>query len=93
MKNREDYEQALKIAGAFVFEWDPCGLLSGGAPQDEYSAEVAKLVTHIPRITSASTAAQALSAVFSQAFQLEGFSVAECSDAGAAFYNQLSSAS
>jgi hypothetical protein len=92
MRNRQDYGHALQVVGGFVSEWDPCSLLSGGAPRDEYSAEVAKLVTHIPRITSPGAAAQALSVVFSQAFQPEGFSVIQCSEAGSLLYHRLSSA-
>ena len=93
MRNREDYEHALRIVDAFVSEWDPCELLSGGAPKDEYSAEVAKLVTHIPRISSPSTAAHALSAVFSSQFQPEGFNEQQCAETGARFYQCLLSAS
>ena len=93
MRSRQDYEQMLQVVGAFVSEWDPCGLLAGGAPVDEYSAEVAKLVTHIPAISSPQSAARALSAVFSEAFQPKGFTEAECSQQGALLYERLSSCS
>ena len=64
MHNRADYEKALVIVGSVVRAWDPYCLLEGGAPSDEFDAEIAQLVTHILRISTPANAAQAISTVF-----------------------------
>lgn len=40
-------------------------LVAGGAPRDEFDAEIARLVTRVPHIHSADDAAREISEVFS----------------------------
>jgi hypothetical protein len=88
MKTRHDYKVALDTIGAVVRAWDPYGLLAGGAPQDEFDGEIAKLATHIPHIHSAADATQAVSIVFSQAFE-PVFTPAACTEVGAKLFSAL----
>lgn len=78
MKSRSDYEAALLVVGPVVRSWDPYSLIGSGAPANEFDAEIAQLVTYIPRITSPAAAAAAVSAVFSAAFEPEIFSSSQC---------------
>ena len=89
MRTKQDYSKALAVVSDVIRQWDPYSLLSGGAPANEFEAEIAKVVTHIPRLRSAQDAAQALSAVFSEAFEAENFSPSACAKAGAALFEQL----
>ena len=52
MKTRKDYDLALDVIGKVVNEWDPYCLLEGGAPKDEFDAEIRQLATYIPRIST-----------------------------------------
>jgi hypothetical protein len=89
MKTRDDYEFALAVVSDAVRHWDPCSLLANGAPEDEFSNEVAAVVTHIPRIHSQEDAAYVLSTIFSEAFQAEGFSIQACASAAESLFNAL----
>lgn len=89
MHNRADYEKALVIVCSVVRAWDPYCLLEGGAPSDEFDAEIAQLVTHIPRISTPTDAAQAISTVFSAAFDPGLFTPAQCTDLGQELFARL----
>jgi Domain of unknown function (DUF1871) len=89
MHNRADYEKALVIVGSVVRAWDPYCLLEGGAPSDEFDAEIAQLVTHIPRISTPADAAQAISTVFSAAFEPGLFTPAQCAELGQELFARL----
>jgi hypothetical protein len=68
MKSREDYDRAIVLTRTLVRDWDPQGLLRGGAPQDEFDDEVARLVARIPRITDAAEAGRQIEDVFTAQF-------------------------
>jgi len=87
---RAKYEQAVSVVRAIVHEWDPYSLLAGGAPPDEFDAEIASIVAQIPRIRSRKDAAHAISRVFSSAFQREGFTPDDCAETGAKLFDALS---
>lgn len=89
MHNRADYEKALVIVGSVVRAWDPYCLLEGGAPSDEFDAEIAQLVTHIPHIHTPTDAAQTISTVFSAAFEPGLFTPAQCTDPGQELFARL----
>ena len=90
MKDRRDYEQALKIVGSVVRAWDPYRLLAEGAFQDELDGEIAKVTARIPSFRSSSDVALALSEIFSESFgPEEQFSVADCSDPAAQIFLEL----
>ena len=92
MKTRGDYDKALVVVGAFVRSWDPYCLLAEGAPTDEFDAEIAKLVTHVPRISDPSSAADAISSVFSASFEAELFTPMQCAAQGEELFLRLSAA-
>ena len=89
MKTRGEYEKAVEAVGTFVRSWDPYSLLAEGAPADEFDAEIARLVTHIPYIRNADTAANAISAVFSASFEPELFTPALCINEGEQLFGKL----
>lgn len=89
MCTRADYARAFAVVRDVIHGWDPYGLISCGAPIDEWDSEIASLVAQIPRIKSEDDATHALSRVFSSAFQQEGFSAADCSEVGRHLYSSL----
>jgi len=89
MRIREDYKVALALVRSVVHEWDPCALLHEGAPDDEFDAEIAKVVAYIPHIASAADASRAISTVFSAAFEPELFTAAQCAKPGQALFARL----
>ena len=89
MQTRDDYKQAFAVVASVVRQWDPYRLLEGGAPSDEFDAEIAKIVTYIPRIHTAQDAAQALSSVFSAAFEPHLFTPEACAQPGMLLYSRL----
>jgi hypothetical protein len=92
MKSRDDYDKAIEVTGAVVRAWDPYKLLEGGAPSDEFDAEIAQLVMHIPKISSASDAVQVVSLVFSEAFEPQLFTPADCAAIGESWFKSLTQA-
>jgi Domain of unknown function (DUF1871) len=89
MRTRPEYDAAMDAVGAVINAWDPYSLLAGGAPSDEFEAKIATLVTRIPRLHSPADAARQISEVFSAAFELERFTIADCSDVGGQLYDRL----
>ena len=84
------YKRALEVVGAVVREWDPYGLIAGGAPADEFDSEIAAVVRQIPRIRTEKEAALALSRVFSAAFEADHFLPEQCTEAGKKLFAELS---
>jgi hypothetical protein len=92
MRTRSDYDRAFAVVRDVIHDWDPYGLVGGGARADEWDSEVASLVTEIPRMNSQNDAAHAVSRVVSSAFQSEGFSPADCAQVGKRLYSSLADA-
>ena len=90
MKTEADYKRAIEVVGSVIRRWDPYALLAHGAPSDEFDPLITRLVVQIPRIGSAHDAAQAVSRVFSSAFQPEGFSLEDCATVGSELFDALS---
>jgi hypothetical protein len=90
MKDKADYKLAIKIVGTVIRAWDPYALLAGGSPKDEFDAEIARVVTQIPRINSSQDAAFAISRVFSASFESEYFTPEACAEVGAELFKALS---
>ncbi len=84
------YKRALEVVGSVVREWDPYGLLAGGAPADEFDSEIAAVVTQLPRIKMEKEAVLALSRIFSSAFEAERFTPEQCTEAGKRLFAALS---
>ena len=92
MQTREDFGAAFLLVASVVRSGDPFCLIGTGAPSDEFDAEIAKLVSCIPRISSAASAAAALSSVFSASFEPTLFSSAQCAVPGQQLFAKLSAA-
>src|SRR5437762_245604 len=90
MKDKAQYKLALQTVGTVVRAWDPYALLAGGAPTDEFDAEIASVVTQISRIKSSQDAAFAISRVFSSSFERAGFTPEACMDVGEQLFKALS---
>jgi hypothetical protein len=88
-----EWKLATKIVGDIIREWDPYGLESLGAPQDEFDVEIAAVVKEIGRIRSADDVAIVLNRVFAGAFGADGFAREDCADVGAKLFEQLTDAS
>jgi hypothetical protein len=84
------YKRALEVVGSVIREWDPYGLIAGGAPADEFDSEIAAVVTQVPRIKTEKEAALALSRVFSSAFEAYRFTPEPCTEAGKELFTALS---
>jgi hypothetical protein len=70
---KADYKRALQVVGSVIREWDPYGLIAGGAPADEFDSEIAGVAAQVPRIKTEKEAVLALSRVFSSAFEAARF--------------------
>lgn len=89
MKSKADYAVALSLVQRSLREWDPYSLLAGGAPQDEFDSEAAKVAAYIPRMQTPHDAAAFISQVFSAAFEPRGFSPSECVGVGQKLFGRL----
>lgn len=89
LSNRRDYEAAFGVVTAVIAEWDPYGLFTSGAPDDEWDSEVASLVAQIPRISSPKDAAHAISRVFSSSLERDRFGVDDCEAVGQQLFDAL----
>jgi hypothetical protein len=89
MRSRKDYDAIRAIVRRVIATWNPYGLLSEGAPPDEFDEEVALVTARVPKIASPESAAAHLSDVFSQQFEPETFGVDACCEAGRDLYEQL----
>ena len=92
MSSRQDYDAVRAIVRRVIAAWNPYGLLSEGAPPDEFDEEVALVAARVPKIGSPESAAAHLSEVFSQQFEPETFGLDACRDAGRDLYEQLRTA-
>jgi hypothetical protein len=89
MNSRLDYDQARAIVGEAILAWDPYRLVTDGAPLDEYANEVARVVARIPRCRSEAELAAAISDVFSDSFETDTFTTANCSEPARRAYTGL----
>lgn len=89
LSSRDDYDRAFAIVRKVIAEWDPYGLIGGGAPLDEWDAEVAKILAQVPRMRSAQDAAQAVSQTFSRELEPTCFSREECEAVGGQLFEAL----
>jgi hypothetical protein len=88
MKTKEDYKRAQRVVKEIIDCWDPDGLLSGGAPDDEYEDEIAAVVRRLPHIKTEDDAIRAVSMVMSAAFEAETFTPERCSAVGKLLFNR-----
>jgi hypothetical protein len=86
---RKRQESALRVVANTINEWDPYGLIGGGAPNDEFDGEVRGVVRQLDRIHSAEDAAHVVSRVFSSSFEAERFDLDACRPVGKKLYLAL----
>jgi hypothetical protein len=91
LKTKADYVRACRVVKRVIDEWDPYSLLAQGAPRDEFEAEVAAIARLIPTMHSRDAAAQAVSGVFSAAFEAKYFGLEACRRVGARLFDALRS--
>jgi len=82
MRSKKDYKHAQFVVKKIIDAWDPYALREGGAPNDEFSPEVDKIVSQLPHIKSMDGAIQVVSKVMSSAFEPENFTVEKCTNVG-----------
>jgi hypothetical protein len=88
MKTKEDYKRAQLLVKKIVNAWDPCGLLQGGAPEDEFDPEINDIVRLLPRIKSPDEAIKVVSEVMTFWFAAENFSVEKCAAVGKELFDR-----
>jgi hypothetical protein len=92
MRDRHQYDLAFALVREAVAQWDPLGLIGGGAPADEWDAEVARLLPRLQRARSVEEAGAAVTAVFGQALGSDGPDAAACAKFGQELHSRLTSA-
>jgi hypothetical protein len=80
MRTSRDYRKAIEIVRAEISAWDPYALLAGGAPVDEFDAEVSEIVAGLAGTRTAGELASLVANVFRASFDDSSFDVATCSD-------------
>ena len=65
-----------------INSWDPYKLIEEGAPDDEFEAEISKVLVGLPKCTTSGEAAKLVSDVFSESFEKKHFSVEDCRSVG-----------
>jgi hypothetical protein len=86
---KKQHRELLALVTRVIAEWDPYALLAGGAPRDEFDAEIASVVTQVPRIKSATDAADIVSRVFSSSFEPDLFTPEACAQVGKRLFAEL----
>jgi len=81
-KTPSAYKTALERVRLIIDEWDPYALLENGAPADEYESLAMSVVGKSSRAFSAEDVVQAVSSIFSGAFEPEHFQVEQCREVG-----------
>lgn len=89
MRSKSDYSRAFSLVRRVIAEWDPYELFSGGAPADELDMEVARFLTHVPKMQSETDVANSLSVVFPSAFEASTFGKEDCTEVARKLYYEL----
>ena len=66
------------IIKKIIDKWDPCGLLAGGAPKDEFNDEIKKISSKINSNSNINDIANIISNIFLNSFNDKSFSVKNC---------------
>jgi hypothetical protein len=48
--SRDIYEKLVTVVGGVIRNWDPYGLLAGGAPSNEFDQEIALVAARVKQI-------------------------------------------
>jgi quercetin dioxygenase-like cupin family protein len=83
------YREAVTIAAAVINDWDPYGLIAGGAPMDEFEDEASRIVAKAHGVHTPEALAIVVSEIFSASFEPETFSVEACLPVASRLFNEL----
>jgi hypothetical protein len=86
---KQRYQELLALITRVIAEWDPYALFAGGAPRDEFDAEIARIATAVPHLESADEAASVVSRVFSPSFTPQSFTADACARVGQTLFTEL----
>jgi hypothetical protein len=87
--DRKQWKEIEATVRVVILEWDPYGLIGGGAPEDEWDSEIHQIIGKVRGITTAAEAIAVISGVFSNAFQPEGFTKEDCAEVGQNLFDTL----
>ena len=79
----------FNIVKSVIYEWDPYGLLAGGAPTDEFDGEIRSIASQTENIESSGDASQLIHKVFSESFSADDFKKEVCEYVGVKLYSAL----
>lgn len=82
-----------KIVERQIRTWDPYGLLAGGAPEDEFDAEIEAVVSRLGVGMSPQDIAGVVSGIFSHTFEPEYFEVNNCKEVAEAIFRAMNARS
>jgi hypothetical protein len=92
MRDRQQYELAFALVRSSIAEWDPLGLIGGGAPGDEWDHEVARLLSYLRGASSPEEVASAVVSIFGDPFGEEGPDIPSCTEFGRKLHSRLTAA-
>ena len=92
MRDRQQYDLAFKLIRESVAQWDPMGLIGGGAPPDEWDHEVARLLAGLRGARSTDDVTAAVAAVFCDTLGASGPDAASCAQFGRELHARLAAA-
>jgi len=92
MKTRKEYDDAFRIVRAAVASWDPFGILGGGAPEDEWDQEIARLLPRIQRAITSADVAREIAVAFGDSIGGTPISAKEVDDVATGIFLRLKTA-
>jgi hypothetical protein len=84
-----EHKIIFNIVRSVIHGWDPYGLLTNGAPTDEFDGEIRSIVSQIANIKSSDAATHLISRVFSDSFSKDDFKKENCGQVGTNLYLTL----
>ena len=88
-RSTAEYGKTMQVIGGVIRKWDPYSLIAGGAPANEFDPQVSSLMTYVDKFRSREDVVNALSAVFSRAFDPAKFTPAYCAAPGSEIHEEL----
>jgi hypothetical protein len=92
MRDRQQYDQAFALLREWVTQWDPLGLIGGGAPPDEWDHEIARLLAMLRGARSPEDVSAAVTAVFRDSLGESAPDAVSCSTFSRELHAKLTSA-
>ena len=83
------YLEAISVATAVINDWDPRGLIAGGAPKDEFEGEVSRIVAKAQEAHTPELLATIIAEVFSSSFEPDTFPLEACLPVASRLFDEL----